>query len=153
MQNSMVLFTFSVFDRKHFLDKFDPKNQNCQFKLKFGTQTNSNMQNSMVVFIFLCFRPETHFLGKVGSKNQNCQFKLKFRTQTNVNMENSFCFGPEKAFLGKFGPKSQNCQFKLIFATQSNSNIQNSMVLFTFSVLQRKHTFWTNLVERSKLLV
>ena len=28
------------------------KNQNCQFKLKVGTQTNSNWQNSMVVFTF-----------------------------------------------------------------------------------------------------
>ena len=28
---------FSALDRKHFLGKFGPKNQNCQFKLKFGT--------------------------------------------------------------------------------------------------------------------
>ena len=35
-----------------FLGKFGPKNQNCQFKLKFSIQTKSNMQNSMVVLIF-----------------------------------------------------------------------------------------------------
>ena len=35
-----------------FLGKFGPKNQNFYFKLKFGTHTNSNMQNSMVVFTF-----------------------------------------------------------------------------------------------------
>ena len=35
-----------------FLGKFGPKNQNSHFKLKFGTYTNSNMQNSMVMFIF-----------------------------------------------------------------------------------------------------
>ena len=29
-----------------FLGKFGPKNRNCQFILKFGTWTNSNMQNS-----------------------------------------------------------------------------------------------------------
>ena len=95
MQNSRVVFTFSVLDWKHpfwanllqkikivtlswnvvprliqicrihwwcsyfpfylgnsFLGKFGPKNQNCQFKLKFGTSTNSNMQNSVVVFTF-----------------------------------------------------------------------------------------------------
>ena len=34
-----------------FLGKFDP-NQNCQFKLKFAFFTNSNMQNSMVMFTF-----------------------------------------------------------------------------------------------------
>ena len=28
------------------------KNQTCEFKLKFGTYTNSNMQNSMVMFTF-----------------------------------------------------------------------------------------------------
>ena len=35
-----------------FLGTFGPKNQNCQLKLKFGTKTNLNMQNSMVVFTF-----------------------------------------------------------------------------------------------------
>ena len=34
-----------------FLDKFGRKNQNCQFKLKFGASTDSNMHNSMAVFI------------------------------------------------------------------------------------------------------
>ena len=35
-----------------FLGKLGPKNQNCQFKLKFSIWTNSNMQNWMVVFTF-----------------------------------------------------------------------------------------------------
>ena len=38
-----------------FLGKFGPKNQNCHFKLKFGTYTNSNMQNSIVMFTFSVF--------------------------------------------------------------------------------------------------
>ena len=38
-----------------FLGKFGPKSQNSHFKLKFGTYTNSNMQNSMVMFIFFVF--------------------------------------------------------------------------------------------------
>ena len=38
MQNSMAMFTFSVFDRKYcFLGKLDPKIQNCSFKVKFVT--------------------------------------------------------------------------------------------------------------------
>ena len=51
---------FSVLDQKisgkiwetsgKSLGKFGPKNQNCQFKLKFGTKTNLNMENSMVAF-------------------------------------------------------------------------------------------------------
>ena len=71
-----------------FLGKFGPKNQNYQFKLKFGTYTNSNMQNSLGMFLFFCFWSEIHFLGKFGPKNQNYQFKLKFATYTNLKMKN-----------------------------------------------------------------
>ena len=38
-----------------FLGKFSPKNQNCQLILKFGTWTNSNMQNSVAMFYFSVF--------------------------------------------------------------------------------------------------
>ena len=38
-----------------FLGKFHPKSQSCQFKLKFGVQTNSSMKDSMMMFIFCCF--------------------------------------------------------------------------------------------------
>ena len=46
-----------------FLGKIVPKNQNYQFKLKFGTLTNSNMQKSLVMFFFSFWR-ETPFWGK-----------------------------------------------------------------------------------------
>ena len=36
-----------------FRGKFSPKSQNYQLKLKFGTYTNSNMQNSMMLFTFV----------------------------------------------------------------------------------------------------
>ena len=36
-----------------FLDKYSPKSQNCQFKLKFRTTTNSNMPNSRESSLFL----------------------------------------------------------------------------------------------------
>ena len=36
-----------------FLSKFCPNYQNFPFKRKFGTQTNSNMQNSVEMFTFL----------------------------------------------------------------------------------------------------
>ena len=35
-----------------FLGKVGQKKQNCQFKLKFGTETLSHIQNSMVMFTF-----------------------------------------------------------------------------------------------------
>ena len=54
-----VLYNFKIKEsriqditRTNFLDKFDPKSQNCQLKLKFGTKTNSNMLNSMMMFTF-----------------------------------------------------------------------------------------------------
>ena len=52
----MVIPTFSGFDLEiPFLGKFGPKSQNYQFQLKFGTYTNSNMQNSIVMFTFPAF--------------------------------------------------------------------------------------------------
>ena len=56
------------------------------------------------------------------------------------------------AFLDKLRAKNQNCQFKLKFGTPTNSNMQNAMALFTFSVLDRKHPFWANLVQKFKLV-
>ena len=44
---------------KPFLDKFGPENQNCQFKLKLSTKTNSNMHNSVMTFTFSVFGPKT----------------------------------------------------------------------------------------------
>ena len=38
-----------------FFGKFGSKNQNCWFILKFGTWTNSNLQNSMAIFNFSAF--------------------------------------------------------------------------------------------------
>ena len=44
------------------------KNQNYQFKLKFVTYTNSNMQNSMVMFTFFCFDQKYPFWAKMVQK-------------------------------------------------------------------------------------
>ena len=40
-----VVFTFSVL-------KSGQRNKNCQFNLKFGTMTNLNKRNSMMIFAF-----------------------------------------------------------------------------------------------------
>ena len=44
-----------------------------------------------------------------------------------------------------------NCQFKLKYGTRSSSNMQNSMVMFNFSFLDGKYTFWANLVPKLKI--
>ena len=49
-----VLF-FCFKPEKPFLGKSSQKNQNCQFKLKFGTKTNLNKRNSMMMFTFSVF--------------------------------------------------------------------------------------------------
>ena len=43
------------------MDKFGTKTYNFQFKLKFVTKTNSNMQSSMVIFNFSVFDQKYHF--------------------------------------------------------------------------------------------
>ena len=55
VQNSMVVFTGCYKSEIPFLVKCGPENQNCQFKLKFGTNAKSNMQNSMVMFTSTVF--------------------------------------------------------------------------------------------------
>ena len=45
--NGDVQFFFSCLE-KLFLGIFGPKNQNCQFELKFGSYTDLNTQNSMM---------------------------------------------------------------------------------------------------------
>ena len=52
---------FSVLDRKYIFEQVWSKNQNCQFKMKFSTKTNLNMQNSIVVFTFAVLDGNTLF--------------------------------------------------------------------------------------------
>ena len=86
----MVVFTFSVFDWKQlFWGKFSPKYHNCQFKLKFGTYTNSNTQNLVVMFTFSDVDWKHSFWANLVQKKENCQFKLTFGTKNNSNVQNS----------------------------------------------------------------
>ena len=71
----------------------------------------------------------------------------------------SLFFRPEITFLGKFGPKTQNSPFKLQFGTykvkfynEANSNMLNSIMMFTFPVLDQKYPFWTNFIQKSKIV-
>ena len=80
MQNSMVVFIAPVF-------RLEIPIENCQFQLKCGTQSNSNMKNSMLMFTV--FERKYPFYGKSVSKNQNRLLKLKSGKQTNSNTQNS----------------------------------------------------------------
>ena len=79
-----------LFLEKLFWGKSGQKNQNCQFKRKFGTKTILIMQNSMMMFTFSVFNHKyLSFLDKFGPKIRNCLFKVKFDTKTNSNMQKS----------------------------------------------------------------
>ena len=125
MRNSMMMLTFSQFlTGNTFLSKFDPKNKDCQFELRFCSRLilicrimqklcgvhffcfrtfGVNMKNSIVMFIFLCFRLEVYVFLEICSKHQNCFLRLKLGIQTNLNMQNLmvifFSFSLEIPFL------------------------------------------------------
>ena len=117
------------------LGKFGPKYQNYQFKLKFGTYTNSNMQNSMVMFIFFVFDRKYPFWANLVQKVkiiswswnlvarliricwiQWCCSLFSFLTGSallgqiwsKLSIFTVFFVSDQKRpFLGKFGPKCQ----------------------------------------------
>ena len=63
-----------------------------------------------------------------------------------------FCFRSKIPFLGKFGTKNPNCQFKLKFDTLANLNMRTSTVMFSFSFFDWKYPFWTNFVQKIKIV-
>ena len=146
---------FRLLSEIPFLSKFGPKIQNFQFKAKLDTYTNSNMQNSMVMFTFFCFRPEILFLGKFGPKNQNGQFKVKLDTWTNSNMQNSMGMFTFFVFSWKYPFRANVVQNIKIISLSWNlvailiwiCKIQWCCSLFF--VFDQKCTFWANLVQIS----
>ena len=68
MWNSIIMFTFSVFDHKYLFQQIWSKNSKS-FKVEFDTKTNSNMQNSMVVSILSVLEKIVTLFGKFGPKN------------------------------------------------------------------------------------
>ena len=143
-----------------FLGKVGPKIQNWQFKLKFGTYTNSKIQNSVLMFTFFDFTQEILFLSKFDSKKQNCQFKLEIIVPILIGICRTkwwcllFPFSTGKTlFWVNFVPQIQNWKFKLKPGTLSNSNKQNWMVVLTLSVIDPKHSFfYANLVLETKIV-
>ena len=103
MWNSMVVFTLSVFDRKYPFWANLVQNSN-------GDSVFSNMQNSVAVFTFFCFRAAIPFFGKCGPKNWNCQCKPKFDTETNSYMYNSMVVFTFFIFDGKYPSRANLVQ-------------------------------------------
>ena len=135
------------------LGKFCPKNEDCYFKLKFGTLKNSNMQNSMALSSLSVFDWKYPFWASLVEKvkivrlNWNLVASLIDYVEFN-GVAHFFLFRPEILFLGKFSPKYQNWQFMV----KPNLNKQDKMAVFTFSVLGLKYSFWANLVQKVKIV-
>ena len=89
MQNSMMLFTFFVFDWKcPFWTNLVQKIKNVSLRWNLMPRLTRICRIQWRCSLFF-FRPEIIFLGNFCSKNKDCQFKLKFGTQNNWNMQNS----------------------------------------------------------------
>ena len=132
MQNSMVMFTFSVFDQEYAFWA------NLVQKIKIVSSGWNLILKLIQIFRihFFVFDREYSFGTNLVQKSNN-KLKLKFGTYANSNMQSSmecplFLFLIGNTLFGQFGPKSQNYQFKLKFGTWTNSNIQNSIAVFTF---------------------
>ena len=114
VQNSTVMYSFSIFDWKYPFWTSFAKIQNCLFKVKFGTWTNSNMQNSMVMFTFFIYNRKYPFCVNLILKIKIVSLNWKLVPNGGVHL---FCYRKKIPCLGKFGPKNENCWFKMKFGT------------------------------------
>ena len=116
--SKLSIFTvFFVSDQKcPFLGKFGPKCQNCQFKAKFVSYSNSNMQNWKAVFTFFVFDwkrpPWTNLVQIFNIYCLRWNLIPRLIRLYRIQCQCSFFYRSETLFFGKFGPKCQNCECK-----------------------------------------
>ena len=77
--------TFLFQTRNTLFEQDSSKTQNCQFELKFGTQTNLNMQNSMVMFTFSVFYRKYFFWANFVSKFKIVSLKVQYSVFSSKN--------------------------------------------------------------------
>ena len=113
MQNSMVISTFPVYERKYtFWANLVQKIKICQFRLNFGTYTNSNMQDSMKMFTFSVFYKKYLFWANLiqNIKFVSLSWNLVPRLVQICRIQwwcSLFCFLPEIIFWGNWSKKSK----------------------------------------------
>ena len=134
-----MVFTFSALDQKNsFWLNQVKKNQNFQFKLKFGTRANLNQRNSMMMLNFPVF-DHTY----LSWANLVLKFKIVCSKWNLIQRLIRICkipwwclficFRLKIAILfGKFGPKNRISQFKLKIGTYTYLNMKNLIVMFIF---------------------
>ena len=158
MQNSMMLLSFFVFERKY------PFWENLVQKFKILTLC----WNSVPALIQICriqwcyslffFWVEIPFLGKFGPKNQISHFKLKLGTYTNSNMQNSMVMFILSVFDWKCPFWANLVQKVKIIIWSWNLVARLIRICRTqwccspFFVFEWKYRFWVNLVQKVKII-
>ena len=128
MQNSVMLFTFFVFEWKYLFWA------NLVQKVKIISWS----WNLVARLIWICwiqwccslfsFLTGSALLGQIWSK---------------LSIFTVFFVSDQKCpFWGKFGPKYQKFTSIIRIRNTSNSNMQNWKVVFTYFVFNRKRPFW-----------
>ena len=145
MQSKVQFFCFRL--ETSFLDKFGPKNQNRQYKLKFGTWSNWNMQDSVVMFTFSVFYWKCPFWVNLVQKIKiaNLSWNLAQRL---IQIRRIKWWCPLSLFLERkyhfwanFVQKVKIVSLSWHLVPSTNSNMQNLMVLLPVSVLGWKYPF------------
>ena len=147
----MTIFTFSVLTTNILFGQFCFKNSKL-FKLKFDSKTNSNGQNSMVVFILSILDWEYRFGGNLVQKIKIAslcwELVLRFIRIWRIQWRCSFSvFGWKyllKFFFSKIKIACWTCNLKprLIWICRIR--------WWFFGVFYWKYPFWVNLVQKYK---
>ena len=124
-----------------FLGKFGPKNQNYQFKPKFGTYTNSNMQNSMVMLTFPVFEWKYPFWANLVQIVNIYSFFLFLIRNAGLFWENLVQ-----------NVKIVSLRLNLLASLIPICRIQSQCSLFSFSI-RNAFFFWQMWSKMSKLSV
>ena len=158
MQNFMVVSTFSVFYRKYLF------RVNLAQKLKVVSLTWNLVLRpiristihwwcSLLQFSTGNTLSRAHLAQKIKVVSLTRNLVLRLMQISRIQWWHSLLlFSTGNSLFRQFSPKNQNRQFRLKFGTYANSNMQNSMVMFTPSVFDRKYPFWTNLVQKVKIV-
>ena len=147
----MTIFTFSVLTINILFGQFWFKNSKL-FKLKFDSKTNSNVQNSMVVFILSILDWEYRFGGNLVQKIKIAslcwELVLRFIRIWRIQWRCSFSVFGWKYLLKIF--------FSKIKITCWTCNLKPRLTWvcwirwWFFGVFYWKYPFWVNLVQKYK---
>ena len=153
---SFFVLCFNLRLEKLFLSKFRPKIQNCLFKVKSDTNTNWNMQNSMLLFIYLLdwkypFWANLAHQIKYVSLSWNLVIIL-IRIWIILWWCSFFLFSTGIIIFSEICAKKLILLFKLKFRTRLIWICQCCWWFSFFSFLDWKCHFCVNLVQKCKII-